>query len=256
MSDLSAIQRRTFRLNILQLSPRSLDTIKLVAFLAMLLDHFNTLFLSPARPEMYAIGRMAFPLFCLVWAINIQRTPEKLPLRAKRLWKWAIITQPIFYLAFNKHDPWYAAHILFVFAVGTQLLAWMHLHGKKGLLRCGLLILASLPWLAPASYGLQGLVLALSLAIWLSPVFNEKNIIPETLISAALLTLNGVAHIGTQPANTLLYAVLPTVILPLATISVAQKVSLKNDKRFMPRNFFYVSYFGHLLLFGVLTATF
>ncbi|WP_325938995.1 TraX family protein [Kluyvera cryocrescens] len=71
MSDLSAIQRRTFRLNILQLSPRSLDTIKLVAFLAMLLDHFNTLFLSPARPEMYAIGRMAFPLFCLVWAINI-----------------------------------------------------------------------------------------------------------------------------------------------------------------------------------------
>lgn len=30
----------------------------------------------------------------------------------------------------------------------------------------------------------------------------------------------------------------------------AQKLTLENDKRFMPRSFFYVSYFGHLLLSG------
>ncbi|MHA0510084.1 TraX family protein [Enterobacter sp. HNGD-822] len=33
----------------------------------MIIDHTNTVFLSPAWPMMYALGRMAFPLFTLIW---------------------------------------------------------------------------------------------------------------------------------------------------------------------------------------------
>ncbi|ELY4132910.1 hypothetical protein SMZ38_004123 [Cronobacter turicensis] len=55
------------------LNPAAVDLVKLLAMLTMLLDHFNTLFLSPLRPELYALGRTAFPLFSLIWAININR---------------------------------------------------------------------------------------------------------------------------------------------------------------------------------------
>ncbi|WP_242696955.1 TraX family protein [Enterobacter hormaechei] len=46
--------------NASQLSPAALDMAKLLALLAMIIDHTNTVFLSPA-PVMYALGRMAFP---------------------------------------------------------------------------------------------------------------------------------------------------------------------------------------------------
>ncbi|EJG2388463.1 conjugal transfer protein TraX [Kluyvera ascorbata] len=192
MFSLSDIPSKTLRLSLIDLSPRALDTIKVCAFLAMLLDHFNTLFLTPARPEIYAIGRMAFPLFCLVWAINVLRKPEKLQLNANKLWIWAVITQPIFYLAFHKHDPWYALNILFVFAAATQLLAWIAQYGKKGGVYAAILFLAILPLLTPASYGLQGLVLVIALVAWLSPGLPRMYVIPETLIVIALLSLNGV----------------------------------------------------------------
>jgi hypothetical protein len=47
--------------NASQLSPAALDMVKLLALLAMIIDHTNTVFLSPAWPVMYALGRMAFP---------------------------------------------------------------------------------------------------------------------------------------------------------------------------------------------------
>ncbi|WP_336239637.1 TraX family protein [Enterobacter chuandaensis] len=91
--------------NASQLSPAALDMDKLLALLAMIIHHPNTVFLSPARPMMYALGRMAFPLFTLIWAMNVQRTPERLLKRASRLWIWAVITQLLFSLALWHHQP-------------------------------------------------------------------------------------------------------------------------------------------------------
>ncbi|MXG37373.1 conjugal transfer protein TraX, partial [Escherichia coli] len=91
-----------------QLSPAALDMVKLLALLAMLIDHINTVFMTPAQPVMYALGRMAFPLFTLIWAMNVRRAPERLQVRANRLWIWAIITQPVFSLVFAGHQPWWA----------------------------------------------------------------------------------------------------------------------------------------------------
>lgn len=150
--------------NASQLSPAALDMVKLLALLAMIIDHTNTVFLSPALPVMYALGRMAFPLFTLIWAMNVQRTPERLQKRANRLWIWAVITQPVFSLAFWHHQPWWALNILFVFAGVTQLLALQYRHGRKGML-AGYLLLVLMIWpLHPASYGLAGITLAISMA--------------------------------------------------------------------------------------------
>ncbi|WP_391524562.1 TraX family protein [Enterobacter roggenkampii] len=40
----------------------------------MIIDHTNTVFLSPAWPVMYALGRMAFPLFTLIWGLRANGT--------------------------------------------------------------------------------------------------------------------------------------------------------------------------------------
>ena len=133
-----------------QLSPAALDMVKLLALLAMLIDHINTVFMTPAQPVMYALGRMAFPLFTLIWAMNVRRAPERLQVRANRLWIWAIITQPVFSLVFAGHQPWWALNILFVFAGVTQLLALQYRFGRKGSL-AGALLLAIMIWpLSPA----------------------------------------------------------------------------------------------------------
>ncbi|MCW4855432.1 TraX family protein [Enterobacter mori] len=64
--------------NASQLSPVALDMVNLIALLTMIIDHTNTVFLSPAWPMMYTLGRMAFPLFTLIWAMTGKRTPELL----------------------------------------------------------------------------------------------------------------------------------------------------------------------------------
>jgi hypothetical protein len=66
--------------------------------------------------------------------------PERLQKRANRLWIWAVITQPVFSLAFWHHQPWWALNILFVFAGVTQL-PLQYRHGRKGML-AGYLLLA------------------------------------------------------------------------------------------------------------------
>lgn len=84
MKVLSTIHEMPFRTlkRMTVLNPGAVDLVKLLAMLTMLLDHFNTLFLSPLRPELYALGRAAFPLFSLIWAINVNRKPERLQFQA------------------------------------------------------------------------------------------------------------------------------------------------------------------------------
>lgn len=233
------------------LSPGAMDRVKAVALLAMILDHINTIFLQPPRPELYAIGRMAFPLFLMIQAVNVRQRPERLQHRANRLWAWAIITQPVFALAFHAAHPWYALNILFVFAAVTQLLALHHTCGRPGLF-AGLILLALLVYpLSLASYGLQGVVLALSLAVFYSPQSERQRQGAALIAFLALCTLNGANHLTDKPADALLYAVLPTLLFPLLALSLAFRYQTADSPRFLPRRFFYLSYGGHLLLLGL-----
>lgn len=234
------------------LSPAALDMIKVLALIAMLADHISTLLLTPPEPLMYAAGRMAFPLFTLIWAMNVLRSPERLQKRATRLWIWAVITQPVFSLAFAHHQPWWALNILFVFAGVTQLLALQYRYGKK-VLTAGVLLLATLAWpLSPASYGLAGLTLACSTVTVMgakTPVVRHAGTV---LCVLSLVCLNGVSHLLDRPADTLLLATLPTLVLPLAAISLSSRLCPAGDPRFMPRHFFYLAYAGHLLVLLIL----
>ena len=235
-----------------QLSPGALDMVKVLALLAMLIDHVNTLLLTTPEPLMYAPGRMAFPLFTFIWAMNVQRTPERLQVRANRLWMWSAITQPVFSLAFAGHQPWWALNILFVFAGVTQLLALQYRYGQKGLV-AGIVLLAALTWpLTPASYGLPGLLLATGMVAAIggqTPAVQRTGAIVSVL---ALCCLNGISHLLSQPADTLLFAMLPTVVFPLMAVSLSIQLCPEGCPRFMPRHFFYIAYAGHLLALFIL----
>ncbi|EHT9986555.1 TPA: conjugal transfer protein TraX [Salmonella enterica] len=229
-----------------QLSPAALDMVKLLALLVMVIDHANTVFMTPAQPWMYALGRMAFPLFTLIWATNVQRNPERLQKRANRLWIWAVITQPVFSLTFLHHQPWWALNILFVFAGVTQLLALRHRHGLKGML-AGYLLLALMIWpLQPASYGLAGITLAVSMATVSGSGTPEVKRMAVAGAVLSLICLNGLSHILNLPAETLLLATLPTLVFPLMVVSFSSQFCPEGRQRFMPRNFFYIAYAGHL----------
>ncbi|HCR4046035.1 TPA: conjugal transfer protein TraX [Citrobacter freundii] len=234
------------------LSPAALDTIKVLALGAMLIDHGNTLLLTSPEPLMYALGRMAFPLFTLIWAMNVQRTPERLQKRANRVWMWAVFTQPVFSLAFSAHQPWWALNILFVFAGVTQLLALQYRYGLKGL-AAGVLFLGIMVWpLQPASYGLAGLLLAGGLVMVTggkTPGVQRTGIVLSVL---SLCCLNGVSYLLRLPADTLLFATLPTLLFPLMAISLSASLCPSGNPRFMPRHFFYVAYAGHLLILLIL----
>jgi len=112
----------------------------------------------------------------------------------------------------------------------------------------GLLILALmvLP-LTPASYGLQGIILAGSLALFFKGT-GWFHLPAAVATGAALFLLNGASHLYGQPVATLVFAILPTMLLPLMAIQLADHLKPVSSGRFMPRHFFYVTYAGHLLL--------
>ncbi|QEM94332.1 conjugal transfer protein TraX (plasmid) [Kosakonia radicincitans] len=234
----------------LTISPGAADRLKLTALVAMLADHVNTLLLTQPRPELYALGRMAFPLFVLIWARNVMLRPERLQIRANRMWLWAIVTQPAFSLAFRGHDPWYALNILFVFAGATQLLAWHHRYRLAGMTG-GVLLLALMAWpLSIASYGVPGLVLALSLAIFLHHTSFRYRLTAGAAAFIALMALNS-QHIQEIPVTVVVLAILPTVLLPAAAVSMATSPAAGTEHRFIPASFFYLAYIIHLIVFGL-----
>lgn len=53
---------------------RQRDVLKVAAFAAMVLDHINTASELNAT-LLQAVGRLAFPLFALVWGYNVVRRP-------------------------------------------------------------------------------------------------------------------------------------------------------------------------------------
>lgn len=234
------------------LSPAALDAVKIMALLSMLVDHTNTLFLAKPEPMLYALGRMAFPLFTFIWAMNVFNNPGRLQYRANRLWGWALLTQPAFTLAFHHQMPWYALNILFVFASVTQLLALYYRLGSRGIFYGGIILAALVIPLTPGSYGLPGLLLAASLVLMFSPAAAGWRRAGSIAAVTALFSLNGMTHLISSPVDTLLFATVPTLAFPAVVVVLARDHVPDNIQRFMPRHFFYFAYAGHLLLAGML----
>lgn len=184
--------------SILPLSPLARDWLKVIAFMAMVIDHATIAF-NWQPYWLHLVGRLAMPLFALVWGCNLATHSVK-QASLNRLWIWALVAQPFYWLALHPGNPaWYQLNILFLFAVSGQLLlAW-----EKQTLQTVCLavsVIAAYVPLSAFSYGMRGLLLMavsvmlyrassrwqmLALLLWLSGAFllNLPNGFPMALAS-------------------------------------------------------------------------
>jgi len=245
---------RAYFLSISTLTPFQIDLLKIIALMTMITDHVNTIFLRPHNFYLYAIGRTAFPVFTLIWAKHTALRPERLTDSASRQWMWAIITQPVFWLAFrHTGQAWYSLNILFLFASCTQSFAWYHRYAWKGALM-GIFLLMLLAWpLSKASYGVPGLVFAsLSFAWFYFPTYTIRRfILPIWLLS--LLSLNSFLELFNWPQGTLLFAIVPTLFFTWLATDTIRKFNPQRKGRFLPKRFFYYAYVGHLAVLVIIS---
>lgn len=233
-----------------RMSPFSMDVLKCVALVAMLIDHMNDILLSPSSPLLYAVGRMAMPLFALIFAFNMAKQPDRAQELAKRQWKWAIITQPFFAFAFYGHQPWYALNILFVFAVCSQLIAWVYSRMKYCWIK-SILLIALFAWpLSLASYGLAGIAFVLISVLMLASITPGRVVLLLWVIS--LISLNAASLMTAPIIEVVVFAIIPTLCLPLFVLTLTDSVEA-TGKRVLPRQTFYWLYCGHLLVLGIIS---
>lgn len=135
-------------------SPGQRDIIKTVALVLMVLDHANRI-LHLDQTWMFLAWRGAFPLFALVWGLNLSCHAHIRQLAINRLWGWAVIAQFAYYLA---GFPWYEGNILFAFAVAAQALTWCETRSLWRSVGTMLLLAVWLPW-SGTSYGIAGLLM-------------------------------------------------------------------------------------------------
>ncbi|MDL4915875.1 MAG: TraX family protein [Enterobacterales bacterium endosymbiont of Blomia tropicalis] len=234
-------------------TPFQTDLLKTLALAAMLADHVNAILLHYSSSLLYLTGRMAFPLFTLVWAANLPDSAQKMQRQAVRLWIWAFITQPVFWLAFmSSGQSWLVLNILFLFAGCTQLLAWQARYGTNGMM-AGIALLLLLAWpLTPSGCGLNSMLFALMCVAGFRVALLSGSLLFMVVLLIALAAQQTYSS-PTFPDNLTVTdtGMIALLLLPVA-IGVVAVFPRKLFRRVWPRCFFYHADAGHLLLLGVL----
>ncbi|HHH3840585.1 TPA: conjugal transfer pilus acetylase TraX, partial [Escherichia coli] len=225
----------TWLQSLLVWSPGQRDIIKTVALVLMVLDHINLIF-QLKQEWMFLVGRGAFPLFALVWGLNLSRHVHIRQSAINRRWSWAVIAQFAYYLA---GFPWYEGNILFAFAVAAQVLTWCEMRTWWRSAGTMLLLAVWLP-LSGTSYGVAGLLmLAVSYRLYRAEDRTER-----LVLVACLLAVIPALNLATSDAAAV--AGLVMTVLTVGLVSCAGK----SLPRFWPGDFFPSFYVWHLAVLG------
>lgn len=236
-------------LNFNKLNPAQVDTLKCLALLAMIIDHVNMLVMPDTDVLMAGIGRMAMPLFTLIFAFNIARQPQRSQEFATRQWLWALAIQPFFAAAFVDHYPWYGLNIIFVFATCCQILTWTRSGGKYAHIKSLLLLTVMAYPLSIASYGIAGVIFVLATVFLFTDDMSNKMMVVVWLVFYAMLNIS----VGSLSSlnYVILFLTLPSFLLPYIAVSLVEMQPL-SGRRFLPRQAFYWFYLLHLLGLAVI----
>lgn len=251
-------ERRTLPA-VVKFTPLQQDVIKLLALALMVLDHANRA-LGLDSPTLLLLGRGAFPLFALVWGVNLARRPVR-QAQATRLWGWALLAQPGYWLVM-RHDGFtlYEPNILFLFAVVTQALAMAHWPVRQGSPNGwvgGALLLALWGYYAatPGTYGVDGLLLLLAsygLCVTLPPTVSEAGGLRGlAIVSWPILALRLNAGLG---HSMMLSGLLLPTLLIAGALAVVALCPLDPQRRLLKAGFFLQAYVGHLLALGLVAG--
>ncbi|WP_323000510.1 TraX family protein [Denitromonas sp.] len=118
----------TLRAPALAFTDGRLEAVKWLALLCMLLDHVNKYLLAGAEPALFALGRLALPLFGFVLAYNLAR-PGALARGAyrrllPRLAAFGALASPSFIALGGLGWGWWPLNIMFTLFVAAAVL-WL-----------------------------------------------------------------------------------------------------------------------------------
>ncbi|EAA9231821.1 type-F conjugative transfer system pilin acetylase TraX [Salmonella enterica subsp. enterica serovar Give] len=232
-----AMKTRKWLDRLLLWSPGQRDVIKTVALVLMVLDHINLIF-QLKQEWMFLAGRGAFPLFALVWGLNLSRHAHIRQSAINRLWGWAVFSQFWYYFA---GFPLYEGNILFAFAVAAQVLTWCEMRSWWRSAGTMLLLAVWLPF-SGTSYGIAGLLmLAVSHRLYRAEDRTER-----LALVACLLAVIPALNLASGDATAVAGLVMTVVTVGLVSCSG------KSLPRFWPGDFFPTFYACHLAVLGVL----
>ncbi len=243
----------------LPVSGASLDLIKIIAVITMLIDHVNHLVFSHASVEAYYIGRLAFPLFCYGVACAMYRTRAENYKYVVGLVALAVLVEPIFTLARGENN----LNVLFTLAAGAALIivmdklkTWQNnliftlgliatvLPGSWEFGTAGALIPAAFYMvLTQRSYGIFWTIILLFNSN-LGPIVNVPDF---KAIPDVQLYVSNVAAMNTIVG---FFATIPTILV----IFLAKFI--KSEKRLMPKYFLHIFYPGHIVLLALISLAF
>ncbi|MBW5276057.1 type-F conjugative transfer system pilin acetylase TraX [Citrobacter sp. On28M] len=219
------------------LNARQGDILKLVAFAAMVVDHLNTA--SGLNDiQLQAVGRLAFPLFALVWGYNITRRSVTQG-TLNRLWLLALLAQPGFWLTFRHTGvEWWQVNILFTFAVMGQVVRFMQESSQRTAFISLLTLCAYVP-ASGASYELRGLLLLMMSALFCLTT-GRQQILAAAGLAMSVLLLNA-------PSGGVM--MLSGLLLSLMCLTVTCR-QVKTDGRLPVARWFAHLYGLHLTVIG------
>lgn len=206
-----------------------LELVKWFALACMVVDHVNAMFFARELPLWADIaGRLAFPLFALVFAFNLARPGVDLWRVGSRLMLAGAIAQPMHGLAFGTLYGLWPLNIMFLFAGFVAMVALL----ERGSVAAAFLVGLAVSLLV--EYSAAGVLLCLSAwAFFRRPSMETGSAV---LVSfACLCLLNGNAHA--------LWA------LPVFAMMVRSPVALPRS-----RWAFYAFYPAHLAALVLLVA--
>jgi len=226
----------------------SLDTLKLLAAVFMVVDHINLVCFEDTVSWMFYLGRGSFPLFAFVMACHLYRdTP--LDSYLKRLVVFALLSQPIFVLALHED----VLNILFTLALGAVVASWVAEQApwRRHMLYC--VALSSVFFEEAIDYDLIGIILP---ALFLSVMRGERFAQLWTWIMLLWLNLDVGDLVRLQGQQLVLQEfsldpvliVAGTVVLPWLSYTLCRRMT---GDRFLPRYALYWFYPGHLLLLAI-----
>lgn len=237
------VARHPFRL-VLNFSALQRDTIRIVAFLAMTVDHIATAF-QLDMPLLNMTGRCAFPLFALMSGCNLAgHAPRQHSLN--RLWLVAWLSQPVFWLAFREAGvQWWQLNILFTFAVIMQVVRFLQTAPVRNGFAASAVLVGYLP-LSSASYGLAGvLMLAGALLVW-----QVRNSLRSALFAIWLLL---VALLNTRHGEVMMVS---GVLLTLTVLFCVRGLVPASGRRLQAGGGFAKAYAIQLLLIALLVSVY
>jgi hypothetical protein len=116
----------------------TLEALKWMGLASMTIDHVNKYLLHGSVPALFAIGRLALPIFAFVLSYNLAR-PSTLanarvvfPRILKRLVAGALLASPPFMALGGLAGGWWPLNILATFAVAVAAMYAVHCGGLWG----------------------------------------------------------------------------------------------------------------------------